>query len=461
MPPPEAAPAKVVNLADALAASLAAARRARRPRGALRDRREPSLPRSRRAVAPGRASTRSGAHGRAPQEAGRRVSPRRAVEVEIEGRRLELSNLDKVLYPQAGFTKGAVIDYYTRIAPALLPHLRDRPLTLKRYPNGVEGSSSTRSAARRTARRGSGPRRVERGQRGRTSDFCLVERPGDPGLGGEPGRPRAAHRPCTGRRGGAPHRAGLRPRPRRAGRCRCSAARWRSSLRGLFERLGLQSFPKTSGSKGLQVYVPLNTATGTYEPPRPSRRAVAELLERAASGAGRLEHEEGAAGGEGVRGLEPERRPQDDRLRLLAAREGAADRLDAAALERGRAAARARDAAPLVFDAPAALARVAKRRRSLRAGPVPAAAAAGAGQPGWKCFAPPQGCSAGGAIAGRRRASSTSEGAREKGGPRQPSRAPRRAGPGGRRPPSGHRPRAPEDGYLRRTDCGVPGREQP
>ncbi|HEX6584089.1 MAG TPA: hypothetical protein VF056_10830, partial [Thermoleophilaceae bacterium] len=61
------------------------------------------------------------------------------VEVEVEGRRLSLSNLDKVMYPATGFTKGQVIDYYTRVAPALLPHLLDRPLTLKRYPNGVEG----------------------------------------------------------------------------------------------------------------------------------------------------------------------------------------------------------------------------------------------------------------------------------------------------------------------------------
>src|SRR5919109_1394039 len=60
------------------------------------------------------------------------------VEVEVEGRRLSLSNLDKVMYPAVGFTKGQVIDYYTRIAPAVLPHLRNRPLTLKRYPNGVD-----------------------------------------------------------------------------------------------------------------------------------------------------------------------------------------------------------------------------------------------------------------------------------------------------------------------------------
>ena len=61
------------------------------------------------------------------------------VEVEVEGRRLSLSNLDKVMYPEVGFTKGQVIDYYTRIAPVLLPHLQDRHLTLKRYPNGVDG----------------------------------------------------------------------------------------------------------------------------------------------------------------------------------------------------------------------------------------------------------------------------------------------------------------------------------
>ncbi|MFI7539740.1 non-homologous end-joining DNA ligase [Actinoplanes sp. NPDC049599] len=60
--------------------------------------------------------------------------------VRIEGRDLELSNLDKLMYPAAGFTKGEVIDYYTRIAPVLLPHLRGRALTRIRYPNGVDGA---------------------------------------------------------------------------------------------------------------------------------------------------------------------------------------------------------------------------------------------------------------------------------------------------------------------------------
>ncbi|TCB99559.1 ATP-dependent DNA ligase [Micromonospora zingiberis] len=67
--------------------------------------------------------------------------PADRLRVEVDGRTLELSNLDKVLYPSAGFTKGEVIDYYTRIAPVLLPHLTDRALTRIRFPNGVEGNS--------------------------------------------------------------------------------------------------------------------------------------------------------------------------------------------------------------------------------------------------------------------------------------------------------------------------------
>jgi bifunctional non-homologous end joining protein LigD len=68
------------------------------------------------------------------------VSPDR-VETEVDGRRLSLSNLDKVLYPAAGFTKAAVLDYYAKIAPVMLPHVQDRPATLRRFPNGVDGPS--------------------------------------------------------------------------------------------------------------------------------------------------------------------------------------------------------------------------------------------------------------------------------------------------------------------------------
>ena len=63
----------------------------------------------------------------------------RKVPVEVEGRALTLSNLDKVLYPAAGFTKAQVIDYYQQIAPVLLPHITSRAVTIKRYPEGVDG----------------------------------------------------------------------------------------------------------------------------------------------------------------------------------------------------------------------------------------------------------------------------------------------------------------------------------
>ena len=65
----------------------------------------------------------------------------RPEELVVDDRRLQLTNLDKVLYPKAGFTKGAMLDYYIRIGPVLLPHLRDRPVTLRRYPDGVDGET--------------------------------------------------------------------------------------------------------------------------------------------------------------------------------------------------------------------------------------------------------------------------------------------------------------------------------
>ncbi|HUD17992.1 MAG TPA: hypothetical protein VMQ59_12045, partial [Acidimicrobiales bacterium] len=69
------------------------------------------------------------------------MSPDASVRTTVEGRELSISNLDKVFYPGSGFTKGEMLDYYARIAPVMLPHLRDRPVTVKRFPNGVEGQS--------------------------------------------------------------------------------------------------------------------------------------------------------------------------------------------------------------------------------------------------------------------------------------------------------------------------------
>ena len=75
------------------------------------------------------------------------MNPER-VETNVDGRRITISNLDKVLYPESGFTKGQVLDYYARIADVMLPHLQNRPVTLKRFPNGVEENPSTRNTPR-------------------------------------------------------------------------------------------------------------------------------------------------------------------------------------------------------------------------------------------------------------------------------------------------------------------------
>ena len=200
------------------------------------------------------------------------------VQVDVEGRRLSLSNLDKVLYPQTGFTKGEVIDYYTRVAPYALPHLRARPLTLKRYPNGVDGGHFYEKQCPKHrpdwVQTASIPIRTD----GRSVNFCLAEdlptlvwtsnladlelhtslalatdikTPTMMVFDLDPGAP-ATIIECA--------QVGL-------------------ALREIFKSLGLECFPKTSGSKGLQVYVPLNTPT-SYAETKPFAHALAELLEK-------------------------------------------------------------------------------------------------------------------------------------------------------------------------------------
>ena len=104
------------------------------------------------------------------------------VSVEVEGRKLALSNLDKVLYPAAGFTKAQVIDYYQRIAPVLLPHIAKRPVTIKRYPDGVDGKfffQKNAPAHRPTGSRRPGcrrPARPSRARRSSTSSAAICRR---------------------------------------------------------------------------------------------------------------------------------------------------------------------------------------------------------------------------------------------------------------------------------------------
>jgi bifunctional non-homologous end joining protein LigD len=200
------------------------------------------------------------------------------VEVEIEGRVLSLSNLDKVLYPRAGFTKGQVIDYYTRVSPVLLPHLRGRPLTLKRYPNGVEGEYFYEKNCPRHRPDWVQTAAVYSRQNKRDIDFCLCEdlptlvwlaNLADLEL-------HTSLALATDVKAPTVVAFDLDPGPP-ATIVECS--RVALYLREAFEHLGLQAFPKTSGSKGMQIYVPLNTPA-TYEQTKPFALALAQVLER-------------------------------------------------------------------------------------------------------------------------------------------------------------------------------------
>jgi bifunctional non-homologous end joining protein LigD len=184
------------------------------------------------------------------------------VEVEVEGRRLSLSNLDKVMYPATGFTKGQVIDYYTRIAPVLLPHLRDRPLTLKRYPNGVEGQYFYEKQC--PSHRPDWVRSEPVELRSKTIQFCICEdlptivwlaNLADLELHPSLSKVPEVERPTL-------MAFDLDPGPP-AGIPQCCEVAL--ILRDALSRIGLESFAKTSGSKGIQVYVPLNVDDVDYD----------------------------------------------------------------------------------------------------------------------------------------------------------------------------------------------------
>jgi bifunctional non-homologous end joining protein LigD len=199
--------------------------------------------------------------------------------VEIQGRRLKLGNLGKVLYPEAGFTKAQVIDYYVRVSPVLLPHLRGRPLTMKRYPNGVSGMHFYEKNC--PAHR---PDWVETAHiwspgNNRWMDYCMVQdvatlvwaaNLADLELHTSLSLAKEMMRPTM-------IVFDLDPgAPANIVQC-CQVGLW---VRQIFEHFGLEAFPKTSGSKGLQIYVPLNTAV-TYDRTKPFAHEIARLLERA------------------------------------------------------------------------------------------------------------------------------------------------------------------------------------
>jgi bifunctional non-homologous end joining protein LigD len=197
--------------------------------------------------------------------------------IDVEGKHLKLTNLDKVLYPAAGFSKGQVIDYYARVAPAMVPHLAGRPLTLKRYPNGVDSQYFFEKNA--TKHRPDWVKTVPIWSEGNSRDVNYILANDLPtivwianlaGIELHPSLSMAKEITCP-----TMMVFDLDPGPpANIVQC-CQVAFW---LREIFESFDLQSFPKTSGSKGLQIYVPLNTKT-SYDETKPFAHALARLLE--------------------------------------------------------------------------------------------------------------------------------------------------------------------------------------
>jgi bifunctional non-homologous end joining protein LigD len=208
---------------------------------------------------------------------GQRTKPAQQTRVEVEGRRLTLSNLDKVLYPVAGTTKAEVIDYYARIAPTMVPHLADRGVTLRRFPDGVAGNSffEKRCPGHRPQWLGTvlGP-----GDRNGDIRYCCLD--------SAPALVWAAnmaaleiHAPMARSDIETPTMCVFDLDPGE-GTSIEECADVALDIRHVLDGFGLTGLPKTSGSKGMQVYVPLN-ASHTHEEASGFAQAVARLLERA------------------------------------------------------------------------------------------------------------------------------------------------------------------------------------
>lgn len=197
--------------------------------------------------------------------------------LEVQGRQVAVSRLEKVFYPETGFTKGDVIDFYIRISPVLLPHLKDRPLTLKRYPDGVDGGFFYEKRCPPYRPDWIKTAAVWSDRNDSEINFCLANdlpsiiwaaNLGDLELHTFLAKAKQIDRPTM-------LVFDLDPGPP-ADIIQCCEVGL--MLKERFDSLGLECFPKTSGSKGLQVYVPLNTPV-TYDATKSYAHALAQELE--------------------------------------------------------------------------------------------------------------------------------------------------------------------------------------
>ncbi|HEX2032248.1 MAG TPA: non-homologous end-joining DNA ligase, partial [Actinomycetota bacterium] len=197
------------------------------------------------------------------------------VDVEVAGRQLTLSNLGKPLY-RSGFTKGEMIDYYVRVADVLVPHIAERPLTLRRFPEGVEGQSWFQTRCRgRPAWMETHGVRIRTGE---VHEYCLVNDVPSlvwvVNLGTIELHPFLAPRTAEDRPTFIVF--DLDPGPP-AGLVEC--CRVALVVRGMLEEQGLSSFAKTSGSLGVHLYVPLG-GTATFDETKEFSRSIADRLAR-------------------------------------------------------------------------------------------------------------------------------------------------------------------------------------
>ncbi|MDQ4065570.1 MAG: non-homologous end-joining DNA ligase [Actinomycetota bacterium] len=203
--------------------------------------------------------------------------PRTIEKIRLGSRTIQLSNAEKVFYPRTGFTKGDMVAYYRAIADVLLPHLKDRPLTLKRYPEGVEGPFFYEKRCPPYRPEWFKTTKVLRKRDNKHIDFCVVNDVSSllwlANLANLELHVSLSKRSALGRPTSLVF--DLDPDPALGVLGSAKVAHW---VRDELTALGLDSYPKVSGSKGIQLYVPLNTKV-TYSETGPMALAIAKLVE--------------------------------------------------------------------------------------------------------------------------------------------------------------------------------------
>ncbi len=199
-----------------------------------------------------------------------------SLSVKIGNKKLALSNIDKVLYPETGFTKGQVIDFYSRVAPYILPHIENRPITLKRYPNGIRGKHFYEKNAPSYTPAWIKTYRVQRSSSESMINYILInDLPTlvwSANLANLEIHPFLAKAPQIN----VPTMVVFDLDPGE-GASLVQSCEVAFVLRDLLERLALESLLKVSGSKGIHVHVPLNTDV-TYEMTQAFAQSVAQYL---------------------------------------------------------------------------------------------------------------------------------------------------------------------------------------